>query len=83
LFVLARLPDFCSGLGLAVFVFFPAFQASARVQLCRYGSASRRVSGGDRLHARDVAPDHTHPRRVLELTGRPLEAQIELLLPSA
>src|SRR5689334_9430157 len=34
---------------------------------------------GDCLHARDIAADHTHPRRVLELTGCPLEAQIELL----
>src|SRR5262245_20825007 len=33
----------------------------------------------DRLHARDVAPDYTNPRRVLELTSRPLKAQIELL----
>src|SRR3954447_9406199 len=32
------------------------------------------------LHPRDVAPDDAHPRGVLELAGRPLEAQIELLL---
>src|ERR1700726_461399 len=36
---------------------------------------------GDRLDACDVAPHLAHPRRVLELTGRPLEAQVEALLP--
>src|SRR4029450_4988355 len=34
----------------------------------------------DGLHARDVAAHHADARRVLELTGGPLEAQIELLL---
>src|SRR5688500_11065388 len=33
-----------------------------------------------RAHARDVLADHTHPRRILQLAGGALEAQIELLL---
>src|SRR5476649_49261 len=35
---------------------------------------------GDRFHTRDVAPNDAHARGVLQLTGSPLEAQIELLL---
>src|SRR4051794_40062361 len=34
----------------------------------------------DGLDARDVTPHDPHPRCVLELSGRPLEAQVELLL---
>src|SRR6185312_1788107 len=34
----------------------------------------------NRLHTRDVAADDPHASRVLELTGGPLKAQIELLL---
>src|SRR5262245_51782837 len=34
----------------------------------------------DRLQPRDVAAHLAHPRRILELPGRPLEAQVELLL---
>src|SRR5215470_4473451 len=34
----------------------------------------------DRLDARDVASDRTHARCIFELSGRPLEAEIELLL---
>src|SRR5215471_8489822 len=34
----------------------------------------------NRLHPRDVAADDAHARGILELTGGPLEAQIELLL---
>src|SRR5215472_4050507 len=35
--------------------------------------------GRDRLDAGDVATDLTHPRGILELSGRTLKAQIELL----
>src|SRR5215813_610820 len=44
--------------------------------LRRTGALLRR----NRLHARDVAPDDAHASRILELTGGPLKAQIELLL---
>src|SRR5690348_8922577 len=35
---------------------------------------------GDRLHARDVAPDGAHARSILQLPGGALKAQVELLL---
>src|SRR5438128_2280769 len=35
---------------------------------------------GDGLDTRDVAPHFAHARGIFELTGRPLEAQVELLL---
>src|SRR6266851_4153035 len=36
--------------------------------------------GGNRLDARDVATNLAHARGVLQLTGRPLKAQVESLL---
>src|SRR6185312_3450221 len=39
-----------------------------------------RALAEDRRDARDIAPHLAHPRRVLELTARLLEAQIEALL---
>src|SRR5580658_787852 len=43
-------------------------------------SLGPRAFGQNGLDAGDVAPHLTHPRRVLELAARPLEAQIEPLL---
>src|SRR5262249_54031499 len=45
------------------------------LRLCRPALLSR-----DGLEPRDVAAHLAHPRRVLELAGGPLEAQVELLL---
>src|SRR5690606_30436568 len=39
-----------------------------------------RLLGGDRLDACNVAPDRPDPRRLLQLAGRLLETQVELLL---
>src|SRR5215510_7182532 len=49
----------------------------ARGALRHAGALLRR----DRLDARDVAANLPHPRGVLELAGRPLESQVEPLLP--
>src|SRR5919106_1073889 len=43
-------------------------------------SARPRRVGEEGLDPRDVASYLAHPRRVLQLPGRPLKAQIELLL---
>src|ERR687884_1656738 len=54
---------------------------NTRFGIC-FSSSLRR--GGlvplQRAHARDVPADLAHPRRVLELPRRALEAQVELLL---
>src|SRR5262249_40193177 len=48
-----------------------------RLRRCRLSGALLRRDG---LDARDVAADLAHARGVLELPGRPLEAQVEALL---
>src|SRR5664279_4569979 len=49
----------------------------------RRGLRLLRVLRRDRGQPRDVATNLAHPRRVLELAARPLEAQVELLLLQA
>src|SRR5918995_6249075 len=51
-----------------------------RLGMASSSDRARRLRGEDGLDARDIATHFAYARRVLELPGGPLEAQVELLL---
>jgi hypothetical protein len=59
-----------------------AFERAARFGLGSglWRRLARALLHRNGLDSRDVAAHLPHPRRVLELAGRPLKAQVELLL---
>jgi len=73
---LARDFGFAAAFGLAVLVFFAGAGAASAFGA---GSGAPARFCAAIVFMRAMSPDDPHARRVLELTGGPLKAQIELL----